>query len=836
MDVPGRRADVTAVSRPELVVGDANGLLEHEAERVTADVMGIPSPDNSVASAPSQLNRECPVCEEAAPALESHMTRPSGAVAGEALGIVYEALDSPGRPLDPGTRAFFEPRFGRDFSHVRVHADSAGAASAEAVGARAYTVGPDVVFAADAYSPSTREGIGLIAHELTHVAQQAGNATVGRHVARKPAAGQAPVKAAEKTPFQKLWEQFVVLHFEKPPRLRAMLPDLVAAMSGEDAVTHGTELAAFLIDNGERELARDALARIDVEYRTRQLRFELHEMKAIEEKSADPTKPARPVGPVDLPGAGIMANPVDPLVERGLSAARAGDDTLAFELLTRAYLFLQMQLERAGPLEAIGEFPDLTRHLRYGALSGVYDRMRSILDLYPALARELVGSGDAAGAARARAAGAHLRESLRSDFLLTDAEVEIAEVSHVDASRGPALRIHGFRGEMDVTQLPGLTPPAEVGQNPYQVKLIEDVHAALEGQVDVLEDLLNEPGIRKAFPRGDVDMTNLASRMKVWKAIYESRKASGEGLRALMATVGRYLKAFTVHTDYNVRDFGSKSYIQDEAAGEATIDLTGRAERDCGVYALTVAYEVARTAKSEGIALDFELVTTLDHAMLVIHEASGAFYIVSNDTVSGPLTGSVPMELAKIAGSLRGRKAAAMPAMTFGLGSSIGSASKKEYSDASAWSTYKRSQFGLGHPGEEKEPLYKQYYDDQAELERLTWQLEAELLITRPPGTDEAAWLARRADELRPEYARLAFLWQQWGTQHSWNRESAAHGMTLATGPRTLARFGKLLLRRQHLGQNLNQLDRNVLEVCDAIPLFHDELEAYRAKGTPPGF
>jgi hypothetical protein len=174
--------------------------------------------------------------------------------------------------------------------------------------------------------------------------------------------------------------------------------------------------------------------------------------------------------------------------------------------------------------------------------------------------------------------------------------------------------------------------------------------------------------------------------------------------------------------------------------------------------------------------------------------------------------------------------------MTFELGTSIGGADKKEYGDAAAWSTYKRSQFGLGHPGKDKEPLYQQYYADQAELERLTWQLEAALLAARPTATDEAAWLTRQADELRPGYARLAFLWQQWGTQHNWNRESAAHGMTLATGPRTLARIGKLLLRRYALGQGLDPLDVNVLAVCDAIPVFHNELDAYRAKGAPPGF
>ncbi|HEX3230519.1 MAG TPA: DUF4157 domain-containing protein, partial [Pyrinomonadaceae bacterium] len=88
--------------------------------------------------------------------------------------IVPEVLSSPAHSLDPATRSFMEPRFGRDFSHVRVHTDAKASESAKAVGALAYTVGNDVVFAAGRYSPSTQDGRRLIAHELTHTLQQRG--------------------------------------------------------------------------------------------------------------------------------------------------------------------------------------------------------------------------------------------------------------------------------------------------------------------------------------------------------------------------------------------------------------------------------------------------------------------------------------------------------------------------------------------------------------------------------------------------------------------------------------------------------------------------------------
>ncbi len=77
-----------------------------------------------------------------------------------------------GRPLDPGTRGFMESRLGRDFSGVRVHSNAQAGERADALGARAFTVGHDVVLGPGRYAPETGEGRRLLAHELTHVAQQ----------------------------------------------------------------------------------------------------------------------------------------------------------------------------------------------------------------------------------------------------------------------------------------------------------------------------------------------------------------------------------------------------------------------------------------------------------------------------------------------------------------------------------------------------------------------------------------------------------------------------------------------------------------------------------------
>jgi hypothetical protein len=77
-----------------------------------------------------------------------------------------------GTPLPEAVRRYFEPRFGRDFSQVRVHTDGQAAAAARSVQARAYTLGQHIAFGAGEYAPSTDSGRRLLAHELVHVMQQ----------------------------------------------------------------------------------------------------------------------------------------------------------------------------------------------------------------------------------------------------------------------------------------------------------------------------------------------------------------------------------------------------------------------------------------------------------------------------------------------------------------------------------------------------------------------------------------------------------------------------------------------------------------------------------------
>ena len=74
--------------------------------------------------------------------------------------------------LDQSTLSFMESRFGFDFSLVRIHTDAKSEKIASVLGARAFTMGRDVIFNPGYFQTGSNEGRKLIAHELVHVLQQ----------------------------------------------------------------------------------------------------------------------------------------------------------------------------------------------------------------------------------------------------------------------------------------------------------------------------------------------------------------------------------------------------------------------------------------------------------------------------------------------------------------------------------------------------------------------------------------------------------------------------------------------------------------------------------------
>ena len=161
--------------QPKLRIGAPDDRYEREADRVADEVMRMPAPSGRWRTDEESFVRTGPVISRLPQhrdgEREQELVRAAGesAVSSDAEERIA-ALRGGGQPLS--APAFFEPRFGRDFSGVRVHTGAEAAEAAQSVNARAFTVGTNVVFGAGEYAPGTSDGRRLLAHELTHVAQQ----------------------------------------------------------------------------------------------------------------------------------------------------------------------------------------------------------------------------------------------------------------------------------------------------------------------------------------------------------------------------------------------------------------------------------------------------------------------------------------------------------------------------------------------------------------------------------------------------------------------------------------------------------------------------------------
>ena len=152
--------------QPKLTVNQPGDRYEQEADRMADQVMRMAAPGDAI-------QRKCKHCEEEE---KKEVQRKESSSAAPETDIGFEqyvtGLGTQGRVLPSDTRSFFEPRFGYDFSNVRVHTGSDAAQSARSINALAYTTGNNIVFDSGQYDPYSASGKRLLAHELTHVVQQ----------------------------------------------------------------------------------------------------------------------------------------------------------------------------------------------------------------------------------------------------------------------------------------------------------------------------------------------------------------------------------------------------------------------------------------------------------------------------------------------------------------------------------------------------------------------------------------------------------------------------------------------------------------------------------------
>lgn len=796
-------------------------------------------------------------------------------------------------PLPSPLRHRLETRIGAPLADVALHRGPQADRAAKAIGARAFTHGRHITLGAGA-DPAAPQNYPLLAHEAAHAAQQStarpsatlartqpGDAAereadaaalgLARPTSRPLAIAAAPPDFAAPN-FKELWTAFEQARYAiataKALDIARQLADITNA-DFDELRRHGIELAGFLQENAEPALAARVLEQVRNAY---QIGF-----VTIGHK----------LPPLDFALAGSDPNT---LIRLGEAAARAGRDDEAQLDLGTAHEILSYYAQDItdaritamqgdadsdtaiaktvgsdkARLQALHDAVTLPRMLlrgsQYSDLTAIYDAMRRIDGVYSVLEREALAAKDNAKAADAHAKSEALHVALRDKFSWGSPQppgsigqpisdpVETGEVSYVDTERGPGLRLHGANNaETDLTQLPGLPSPKEIGNN-TQVQNLGNLQQALTQQSDFQAELAREPAIRAAFPAFPIDLNDTKQRQKAWRVMYGVfAKAGGNALGSLMALIGRYQKAFTIHTTYNVRDWGV-SYLD----STMPTDLAGRVEKDCGVYALTVAWDVFQTAKHASPALDvnFELFSMLEHVALIVTDtAANNFYVVNNDDISGPFTGSKLAKVAQMYQGVRGLPYTVGPAVPVTLGSTR--LSDSSFHDRS-WTRYKNSaDWGLSATEltsesdafAAREDRYKTFYAQQELLDRGLRELDLQIDMLASVASDRAG-LALALAPIVAKAGPLAHAFIQLGPKQRIDAGSTAtrkliagnvdaykaYVFTLAPGHTVhpLVRVAQAVLHLQALGATPSQTALGIVQFCDAIPDFHNALAANR--------
>jgi Domain of unknown function (DUF4157) len=169
--------------QPKSSFNQPGDIYEKQADAMADKVMRK-SPgeiENSFIHPLSNIQRKCRACEEEENKLLRKEKNNENAGDSYELQNYIGSFNTKGESLPAVTREFFEPRFGHDFSNVKIHTDGVAAKSAQSINALAYTSGNNIVFNEGQFSMQSDDGKKLLAHELTHVVQQ--QSTSGHHLA-----------------------------------------------------------------------------------------------------------------------------------------------------------------------------------------------------------------------------------------------------------------------------------------------------------------------------------------------------------------------------------------------------------------------------------------------------------------------------------------------------------------------------------------------------------------------------------------------------------------------------------------------------------------------------
>jgi Domain of unknown function (DUF4157) len=639
----------------KLRVGAVDDPLEREADDVADQVMQSPAP-----TAP-RLQRcpgGCPGDDELGP--EPFVQRFADGRSGTAVSVEprIRSLRGGGQPLSPAERAFFEPRFGHDFSGVRLHTDTRAAGLAEALNARAFTCRRDVVFAHGQYPPGVEAGRKLLAHELAHVVQQqaaprsAGTGTLRPSRACCPHVVQRqPHEEADETEAAAVWETPAVDALaagpvppdpEEPYGPASLVEDLYFAILNLHAALRETLAAGGRVTEEHQRLTA-AVAD------TRSWMLAGFPMAVAEELASGLLL----VG--DLDGADRVWQAAhaagNPPHERSDVAARAEfyrrivgtwevppDDPVA--ALDRAGAIVQA-IEAMGAQHAtLRDIGELDKERARGIVAAqiqvlvlFFIHVQVVIDHIIAATHPDPDGALGVLESLLNAAGEACKPIWREDVAIITA----------DFASDPAVLKDFFQPEEKGRQV----PVGFYGEQPEAGSPAEGLHVEVgtavetrQHQVQVLRGLAKQDGSGMVSVGGaEVHAFSSDDALRVWTrqrfdVLKDETGDEAAALAQLVQDLEAYFKAFTVSSKQNIGE-RSAPFINADFPRAATGELI----HDCGVYAMRVMYALSLLPGDLG--LKFYLVRLPVHVAVVI---TGRAALRVQDPGEAPVTGAeVPL-------------------------------------------------------------------------------------------------------------------------------------------------------------------------------------------------
>jgi hypothetical protein len=675
--------------QPKLSVSQPGDMDEQEADRVADQVMRMPAPSNAHALPISTVSsghaqRKCSGCEEEDEKLQRKADGASlgGAVAPDSS-TVHETLGSQGQPLDASARAFFEPRFGRDFSRVRIHADTQAERSAQAARARAYTLGQHIVFGASEYAPASTEGGRLLAHELTHVAQQSSlgsSKAIQRKKDKKPAPlfyqkaldllaiarkGIITIQKATVIPDDiPVLEAFVELAEAVDREDKEAIPDLLEAFTSDTKHLPPNFPSPSLVTTMVTRLLMIGLGDEAEDFRKW-----YHKHKAEQELMPERK---RDFGSELTIWEGVLEGILGQLPTEGADAALKVMDVLLVyadqarsEALGMDQEAIKDDREYRRAVES-GSGPNV--HFGATTLASLYDSLLGLIKRaftgmqvgYQVVLEQAIKDLETGKGPQTLDAAKGWLDKLKGFITPLDEKKKVDEKRQIGGMKVEVTRSEYAEG--GGTHLDFFAKGKEAKERTVKFQFYDYEMRDMMGsekeldfariltirrdQINVIEHIYGQERDAQGNLTAETE-ENAAAIAKLgktglrlendddWRRFlvekFEARKATSsteEALNSVINLLKVFLHTFTTHSPYNIDDFGDNMLTRKFPRA-----MTGQLIQDCGIYALRIAYMLSLLRDHKDLQLRFRFIVLPAHVGLIITGKDLPLYIAHNDQI-----------------------------------------------------------------------------------------------------------------------------------------------------------------------------------------------------------